>query len=274
MSVLIEKRIFATPLSRKIALERQINLSDVKGSGPNGRITSKDVLLSCEKPNLAGGLNFQKSSSRKMTVAGSTPQFSLTIECRADTLVVARKKWNESRAAEDKVTFNDMITKAAACALLEHTHLLNICQQAVGARDEKVDVSLAVNTPRGLVTPVLKEASEKKLGDISKSTGILADKAKQGRLSPSDLNGGLFTITNLGKFRIREFVPVLNPPQAFILAIGEICQLPVVVSGQIEVGWLLRITAGADHRLLNGVEMAEYLEILRKKLEQPMFWNL
>ena len=96
MSVLIEKRIFATPLSRKIALERQINLSDVKGSGPNGRITSKDVLLSFEKPNLAEGLNFQKSSSRKMTVAGSTPQFSLTIECRADTLVVARKKWNES----------------------------------------------------------------------------------------------------------------------------------------------------------------------------------
>ena len=142
-----------------------------------------------------------------------------------------------------------------------------------GKGDEKVDVSLAVNTPRGLVTPVLKEASEKELGDISKSTGILADKAKQGRLSPSDLNGGLFTITNLGKFRIREFVPVLNPPQAFILAIGE-SQLPVVVSGQIEVGWLLRITAGADHRLLNGVEMAEYLEILRKKLEQPMFWNL
>ena len=140
--------------------------------------------------------------------------------------------------------------------------------------DEKVDVSLAVNTPRGLVTPVLREASEKELGDISKSTGILADKAKQGRLSPSDLNGGLFTITNLGKFRIREFVPVLNPPQAFILAIGEICQLPVVVSGQIEVGWLLRITAGADHRLLNGVEMAEYLETLRKRLEQPMFWNL
>ena len=91
MSVLIEKRIFATPLSRKIALERQINLSDVKGSGPNGRITSKDVLLSFEKPNLAEGLNFQKSSSRKMTVAGSTPQFSLTIECRVDTLVVARK---------------------------------------------------------------------------------------------------------------------------------------------------------------------------------------
>jgi len=275
MSVTTEKRFFATPLSRKIAAERQIDLSMVTGSGPYGRITSKDVLLMCEGHNLVGVTNFQKSTSRKMTIAGSIPQFSLTIECKVDNLVVAHKKLNEGRPAGEKVTFNDMITKASASALVEHSQMLKTCQKAIGEREgQKVHVSLAVATPRGLVTPVLKEASSKGLEEISSAVRILAVKANQGRLSPTELSGGLFTITNLGKFGIREFVPVLNPPQAFIIAIGEICQLPVVVSGQIGVGWLLRITAGADHRLLNGVEMAEYLTILRKNLEQPLLWNL
>ena len=229
----------------------------------------------CEGHNPVGVTNFQKSTSRKMTIAGSIPQFSLTIECKVDNLVVAHKELNEDRPVGEKVTFNDMITKASASALVEHSQMLKTCQKAVGEREgQSVHVSLAVATQRGLVTPVLREASNKGLEEISSAVRILAVKANQGRLSPIELSGGLFTITNLGKFGIREFVPVLNPPQAFIIAIGEICQLPVVVSGQLGGGWLLRITAGADHRLLNGVEMAEYLTILRKNLEQPLLWNL
>ena len=274
MSELTEKRVFATPLSRKIAAERQIDLSRVSGSGPSGRITSRDLLQVSAQPHHSRGTDFQQSTSRKMAIAGSIPQFSLTIECRVDELVDLRKKWNLGRSAVEKLTYNDLITKAASLAMEQHPDLLAICQQAVDvSKVEPVHISLAVASPRGLVTPVLKALTKKTLEEIRGEVRTLVDKAIQGRLRPTELNGAVFTITNLGNYGIREFIPVLNPPQALILAIGEICQLPVVVSGQLEVGWTLRITAGADHRLLNGVEVAEYLKTLREFLEQPSKWS-
>jgi pyruvate dehydrogenase E2 component (dihydrolipoamide acetyltransferase) len=268
------RRIFATPLSRKIAAERQIDLSRVRGSGPNDRITSKDVLLLIEQQNLVKGTNFQQSSIRKMELAGSVPQFSLTTECRIDELVDLRRRLNEKRAAGERITFNDLITKAAALSLAEHLELHSICCQAIGEVNEQtVHVGLAVSTARGLVTPVLKRADQKGVDEISHSVRALADKASQGRLNQEDLKGGLFTITNLGNFGIREFVPVLNLPQAFILAVGEVCQVPVVAQDKIEVGWTLRLTTGGDHRLLNGVDLAQYMATLRRHLEQPRAWT-
>jgi len=274
MSVPTEKRIFTTPLSRKIAAEHQIDLSRVIGSGPGGRIRSVDLLQFSAQPPHSRGTDFQQATSRKMTIAGSIPQFSLTIECRVDELVDLRKTRNLDQPAAAKLTFNDMITKATALALENHPGLLTICQQAVGeSKGGPLHVSLAVASPRGLVTPVLKGVTQKTLVEISSEVRTLVEKAHQGRLRPNELKGGLFTLTNLGNFGIREFVPVLNPPQVLILGIGEICQLPVVVSGQLKIGWTLRITAGADHRVLNGVEVAEYLKTLREFLEQPSKWT-
>ncbi|HPD83272.1 MAG: pyruvate dehydrogenase complex dihydrolipoamide acetyltransferase [Alphaproteobacteria bacterium] len=290
-------RIFATPLARRIANDKGINLSNIQGSGPKGRIVKADVVSvtsdklqvtsvissSLETGNLKletnefgmiytaiPNNNIKKITAKRLQESKQTvPHFYLTIECQIDELMRTRAKMNDAAKGEYKLSVNDFVVKACANALKAYP------AANVSWSDEAVrqyvhsDISVAVSTPNGLITPIVKQAELKGLKEISAEVKDLAGRAREGKLKPEEFQGGTFSVSNLGMYGIKEFGAIINPPQACILAVGAGEEKPYVDGGDIKIGTFMTCTLSVDHRAVDGAVGAEYLQILKTYIENP-----
>lgn len=293
-------RIFASPLAKRIAKEKGIDLANVKGSGPHGRIVKADlekapavgaaasVAAGARAPVAAGpdakaladayGIPYslvpnsgvRKVIARRLTESKQTvPHFYLTVDCELDTLLKVRKDLNDA-AQNYKISVNDFVIKATAMALEQYPAANVSWTDENIVQYERADVSVAVATPNGLITPIIKDAAKKSLKEISIEMKELAQKAKDGKLKPQEFQGGTISVSNLGMFGIREFAAIVNPPQGAILAIGAGEQRAVVKDGQLKVATVMTVTMSTDHRCIDGAIGAEYLQIFKKLIESPM----
>ena len=294
------KRIFASPLAKRIAAEKGVDLAGIRGSGPNGRIVKADVenakpgaaapaagapkAPAAKPPSAPAQPIFtapgdqriphtpvRKVIARRMLESKQTvPHFYLTVELEIDALLAARTAINEvARKKDARVSVNDMVIKACAKALRDHPEC-----NASWAEDEMiqygaVDISVAVATDRGLITPIVRNADMKGVAQISIEMKDLAARAKVGKLKLEEFQGGGFTISNLGMFGLKEFAAIINPPQAMILAVGAGEERAVVRKGEMVVRNMMSCTLAVDHRVVDGAMGAQFLQTLRAYIEQP-----
>lgn len=288
-------RVKASPLAKKVASEKGIDLSQIPGSGDGGRIVKKDVddfkpsaapaatapkqggTAAPAQPGVVGQVSFNDvpvSQMRKVIakrlseVKFSAPEFYLTMEINMDKAVASRGKMNEVSA--NKISFNDMVLKACAIALKKHPAINSSWQGDTIRVNHHVSIGVAVAVEDGLLVPVVRFADLKSLSQIAGEVKDYAQKAKNKKLQPSDWEGNTFTISNLGMFGIEEFTAIINPPASCILAIGAINQVPVVKDGQIVVGNIMKVTLTCDHRVVDGATGAAFLQTLQGLLEEPL----
>jgi pyruvate dehydrogenase E2 component (dihydrolipoamide acetyltransferase) len=284
-------RVFASPLARRVAREAGIDIARLTGSGPHGRIILVDVEkakaggVPAARPGItapAGGPayreiplnNFRKVVARRLTEAKQTvPHFYLTIDTAIDKLLALRAEVNASLAAqksEAKVSVNDFVIKAVALALRK-VPAANASFTETAIREyTDVDVSVAVATPNGLITPIVRHADQKSLVQISTEMKGLAARARDNKLKPEEFQGGTFSISNLGMYGIKQFEAIINPPQGCILAVGAGEQRPVVKDGKIEIATLMTCTLSVDHRVVDGAVGAEFLQAFKPLIEDPL----
>ncbi len=284
-------RVKASPLAKKIAKEKGIDLQAITGSGPEGRIIKKDVeqvqpgvqtaaassAATVAYNHVAGTEGYEEvqvSQMRKVIAQRlsqskfSAPHFYLTISVDMDNAIAARKSMNA--VSPVKISFNDMIVKAAALALRQNP-AVNASWLGDKIRYNKhVHIGVAVAINDGLVVPVIRFADNKSLSQLAAETGDLAERAKARKLQPADWEGNTFTISNLGMMGIEEFTAIINPPDACILAVGGINQVPVVKNGQIVPGNVMKLTMSCDHRVVDGAVGAGFLKTLKEYLEDPV----
>jgi pyruvate dehydrogenase E2 component (dihydrolipoamide acetyltransferase) len=275
----VNGRIKASPLARRIARERGIDLAQLSGTGPDGRIVAVDVTsvgkLGVVEPEIRFGeptrvplSNVRKTIARRLTQAWTVPAFQLTVDAdmtRADELVHKQRELNP----DVRITVTDLLTKVCAQALMRHPDI-----NVQYAEDELLffptaDVGIAVAAPQGLVVPVVHHAERLSLAEIAGVRGDLVSRAREAKLRQSDLDGGTFTISNLGMFGVDQFVAVLNPPQASILAVGQTRDQVVPQDGELLVLPLLTMTLTCDHRAVDGATGAEFLGTIKAFLEDP-----
>jgi len=288
-------RIFASPVAIRIADQLGIDLADIEGSGPGGRIVLGDVEASAERQDLvtqrAVAPPAQKTTvelpppgtyekvpadkirtviARRLGEAKrNIPHFYLTIDCELDKLLEARRLLNESAKEDSKISVNDFIVKACALALRDVPGANTGWADDALLKFLKINVAVAVATPKGLMTPVVFEADTKEIAAISAELKELASRAREGRLRPEQYNGGGFTLSNLGMYGVREFSAIINPPQACILAVGAGEKRPVVRNGAVVVATVMSCTLSVDHRAVDGALGAEFLQVVKRYIEQP-----
>ena len=293
-TVVNEGRIFASPLAKKVATEKGIDLRFVKGTGDNGRITKTDidgytpataatsaVTATTATPSVsvsvAGQISFDEvpvSQMRKVIARRlgeslfTAPHFYLTMSIDMDAAVAARTKINE--VAKVKISFNDMVLKAAALSLKQHPKVNSSWLGDTIRYNHHVNIGVAVAVEEGLLVPVVRFADAKSLSQINVEVKEFAQKAKDKKLQPSDWEGSTFTISNLGMYGIEEFTAIINPPDACILAVGGIAQVPVVKNGQVVPGNVMKLTLSCDHRVVDGATGAAFLQTLKSLLEEPL----
>ena len=292
-------RVFASPLAKKIAQDKGINLSDVKGSGENGRIVKNDVenftpsaktasteTKSEEKSTTASSApkavptgevyaEEVKNSQMRKTIARrlaeskfTAPHYYLTIEVNMDNAMESRKLINS--LPDTKVSFNDMVVKACAMALKKHPQVNSQWTEAATIINHHVNVGVAVAVEDGLVVPVVNHTDLLSLTQIGSSIKDLAGKARNKKLQPKEMEGSTFTVSNLGMFGIEEFTSIINQPNSAILSVGAIIEKPVVKNGQIVVGNTMKVTLACDHRTVDGATGAEFLQTLKHFIENPV----
>jgi len=293
-------RIIASPLAKRIAEQKGIDLSTITGSGPNGRIVKADVgeakpgaapaaAASAPAPAPAptpsvspadGGApyeevklnNVRKVIARRLTEAKQNiPHIYLTVDVRLDPLLKLRSQLNASLEADGvKLSVNDLIIKALARALQREPQCNVSFQGDVMHQYSRQDISVAVAAPSGLITPIITDAGNKGLAQISTEMKELAGKARDGKLQPHEYQGGTASLSNLGMFGTKQFDAVINPPQAMILAVGAGEQRPFVVDGALQVATVMSVTGSFDHRAIDGVDGAKLLDQFRSLIENPM----
>ncbi|KGL64257.1 pyruvate dehydrogenase complex dihydrolipoamide acetyltransferase [Polaribacter sp. Hel1_85] len=280
-------RIFASPLAKKIASDKGINLTDVSGSGENGRIIKKDVEnytpaakveAAPAAANIANGVENSeevKNSQMRKAIAKSlgnskfsAPDFSLNIEVEMDNAMASRKTINA--IPDTKVSFNDMVVKACAMALKKHPQVNTSWTDANTVYHSHIHVGVAVAVDDGLLVPVIKHTDELSLTQIGAGVRDLAGKARNKKLAPADMQGSTFTVSNLGMFGIQNFNSIINQPNSAILSVGAIVQKPVVKDGQIVVGNTMNLTLTCDHRTVDGAVGAQFLQTLKTFIENPV----
>jgi pyruvate dehydrogenase E2 component (dihydrolipoamide acetyltransferase) len=283
-SVVNEGRIFASPLAKKIAKEKGVDLKYVKGSGEHGRITKTDLdnytpasvnTYTASAP--IGQVSFEDtpvSQMRKVIAKRlseslfTAPHFYLTMKINMDAVVEARAMVNETSPV--KISFNDFIVKAVALSLKQHPKVNSSWMGDVIRRNHHVNIGIAVAVEEGLLVPVLRFADGLSLSQISVSVKEFAKKAKDKKLQPADWEGSTFTISNLGMFGIDQFTAIINTPDACILAVGGIAQEPIVKNGQIVPGNVMNVSLSCDHRVVDGATGAAFLQTLKSYLEAPI----
>ena len=283
-------RVKASPVARKLAAEHGLDLTAIAGSGPGGRVVKRDVEeaaksgVSVPAPAAAPALalsdteyvdiplsQIRKTIARRLAESlGPVPHFFLTVDVDMTRVLEARKRINAILAARDqKASINDIIIKATAVALTHHPEC-NAWWQGDSIRQfNHVHIGVAVAVPDGLITPVVRNAHAKGLGQISSEVREMAGRAQEKRLQPHEYTGSTFSISNLGMFGIEEFTGVINPPEAGILAVGAVEPRPVVVDGQVVVQSRMRITMSCDHRVIDGAQGSRFLGTLKGFLEEP-----
>jgi pyruvate dehydrogenase E2 component (dihydrolipoamide acetyltransferase) len=281
-------RIFASPLARRIAADRNIALEGITGSGPYGRILRRDVESAATAPiaqttaALAGATQQGDSylvansqmrkaiASRLQDSKQQAPHFYLTVDCVIDNLLEARKSLNAKAAEGIKISVNDMIIRAAAMALIAVPEA-NASWEGENTRlFRHADIAMAVAIDGGLITPIVWAAEQKGLAALSQVTADLAARARDGKLAANEYTGGSFTISNLGMFGVREFAAVINPPHGGILAVGAGEQRPIVIDGNLAVATVMSVTLSADHRAVDGAVGARWLQAFKGFVENPV----
>lgn len=293
-------RIFASPLARRMAQQAGLGLTDVTGSGPNGRIVKRDIELALTSgapaavaaeplaapataatstpmpEGLEPAFDFEPANSMRKVIAQrlteskqTVPHFYLTVDCEIDTLLALRKDLN-SRSDDYKISVNDLIIKACGVAL-RRVPAANASWTGDGIkRYHQADISVAVAIEGGLITPVIRDAGGKGLETISSEMRDMATRARDGKLLPEEYQGGTFSISNLGMFGIKQFDAVINPPQGAIMAVGAGEQRPVVRNGALAVATVMSVTMSVDHRVVDGAIGAELLAAFKTLVEDPM----
>ncbi|MDE1903316.1 MAG: pyruvate dehydrogenase complex dihydrolipoamide acetyltransferase [Alphaproteobacteria bacterium] len=286
-------RVFASPLARRLAQDARLDLANLRGSGPHGRIVKADVEAARAGGGAAPGMrapSFRKErivaeignlaytevplTGMRRTIAtrmaesmAHAPHFFLTIDCEIDALLKARQEINE--AAGLKVSVNDFVIRAAALTLRQVPLANASYTDDAILRWNDVNVAVAVALDDGLITPIVKNADRKRVPEIAAEMRDLGMRARQGKLKLSEFQGGTFSISNLGMYGVREFTAVINPPQACILAVGVGEERPVARHGGLAVAHVMTCTLGCDHRVLNGAEGAVWLQAFKKLIEAP-----
>ena len=278
-------RIFASPLARKIAEEKGIDLAMISGSGENNRIVKKDIENFV--PAAAGATTIyaaptgQESyteepvSQMRKTIANrlaeskfTAPHFYLTMEIDMDNAIAARKVINAENGV--KISFNDMVIKASAAALQRHPKINSSWLGDRIRHNEHIHIGVAVAVPDGLLVPVIRFTNTKGLAQIGAEVRDFAARAKDKKLQPEDWQGNTFTISNLGMYGIEEFTAIINPPDACIMAVGGIKQVPVVKNGEIVPGNVMKVTLSCDHRVVDGATGSEFLRTFKQLMENPV----
>jgi len=285
----------ASPLAKKVASDNKVDLSNVQGTGPGGRVVRKDV-----EAALASGstLNVERSTStaipssavivshddkviattklrqaigRRLVESKSTiPHFYVTREFKMDALMEMRKQVNAYLPDNEKVSVNDFILKGVALSLRQFPNLNATLKGTEIIQFGHVNVGVAVTVPGGLMTVVVKDTDQKTLRQISGEVKVMAGRARDGKVKPNDVDGSTFSTSNLGMYDVEEFIAIVNPPEAGILAISSAREVPVVDNGQVKAGWRMKATISVDHRISDGAEAAQFMQALAGFLENPV----
>jgi len=286
-------RLIVSPIAARMAAENSIDLKNVTGTGPNGRIIKRDIESFLE----SGGQSAKAPPARQFTPStivgaspytdentsqmrrviasrltesiGPVPTFYLTVEIEMDNTLGLRKQVNATISEDQKISVNDIIVKAAAMALVKHPFANASYQDKTIRFYQQADIGVAVAIEDGLITPVIRGANLKGFIEISAEIKDLAVKARSKKLQPEEYTGATFSISNLGMFGIKEFTAIINPPEAGILAVGGASPVPVVRNGEIVIRNIMHVTMSCDHRVVDGATGAKFLQTFKQMLEQP-----
>lgn len=285
------ERVFASPIVRKLAAEAGVDLTQVPGTGPGGRIIRKDfdshahsaaarpmATGAAATPTVGHGLNgyvdikhssMRRAIARRLTESKSTiPHFYITADCMVDRLLDARVQLNEGMGI--KTSVNDWVVKAVAQALIAVPASNVIWTDQAMRQFNQVDISVAVATEGGLYTPVIRGVNHLSIPQISAAIREMADKARSGSIKQEDIEGGSFAVNNLGMYGTEEFSAILNPPQSGILAVGAAREKPIAVEGQLQVAPVMTVTLSADHRAVDGALAEQWMAAFKKAIENPV----
>jgi pyruvate dehydrogenase E2 component (dihydrolipoamide acetyltransferase) len=296
-----DRRVKASPVARKMAAVHGVDLAEIDGSGPGGRIIKRDVEAFEANAAMAVGAAPDKAKAavipppampaadpapgdevvpmerlrqaigrRMVESKTSVPHFYVTHNYNVEALLALRKTLNEYLPDEQKLTVNDLVVRAAGLALREFPNLNASLQGNTIVRKGNVHIGVAVAVPGGLLTVVVKDADRKPLRQISQEVKEMAVRARAGKVKPDDIEGSSFSISNLGMFDVEHFIAIINPPESAILAVGSAQKVPVVVNDQLAVGTRMKMTISADHRVSDGAEAAQFMQALAKYIEEPM----
>jgi len=285
----------ASPLAKKIARDKNVNLAGVQGTGPGGRVVRKDVEAALSSGST---FNVQRSTApaqptivyqataedqkvqttklrqaigRRLVESKQTiPHFYVTHEYKMDALMAMRKQANEYLPDNEKLSVNDFILKAVALTLRQFPNLNATIQGSEVIQFGHVNVGVAVTVPGGLMTVVVKDTDQKMLRQISSEVKTMAGRAREGKVKPDDVDGSTFSTSNLGMYDVEDFIAIINPPEAAILAISSAREVPVVEGGQVKPGWRMKATISVDHRVSDGAEAAQFMQKLAEFLENPV----
>ncbi len=280
------ERLFMSPLVRRLAAERGLDLTHVTGSGPGGRIVRRDLeamplstaaASSTAPAGATAGAGFtdtphtgmRRAIARRLVESKTTiPHFYLVADCRVDALLELRKAVNENAAT--KISVNDFVVKAVAAAFRDVPEANAIWTDEGTRRFDDVDIAIAVAIDGGLVTPVVRGVNRRSLGDVSESIRELAERGRAGRLRQDEIEGGSFSVSNLGMYGTQEFSAIINPPHSGILAVGAARKMPIVVGDELQIGTVMTVTLSADHRVLDGALAAQWLAAFVARIENPV----
>ena len=295
------ERIFASPIARKMAADNGIDVATIVGTGPDGRIVRRDVEAAiaagpatpaaapapAAQPAQTSSSTelapqdysssytaikhsgMRKAIARRLTESKSTiPHFYLYADCRVDELIELRKKLNEISPV--KISVNDMVIRAIAAAFQDVPEANVVWTDDAMLKYESVDISVAVATETGLLTPVLRGVEKRSLSNIASNVKDLAERSREGKLRQDELEGGSFAITNLGMYGTEQFAAIINPPQSGILAVGAAAEKVIVEQGQMTVATMMSVTLSADHRAVDGALAAEWLKAFKHRIENPL----
>jgi pyruvate dehydrogenase E2 component (dihydrolipoamide acetyltransferase) len=284
----------ASPLAKKIARDKNVNLAGVQGTGPGGRVVRKDVeaALSSGQSSVVGRqpvastvqpaivtaedqkvqtTKLRQAIGRRLVESKQTiPHFYVTHEYKMDALMAMRKQANEYLPDNEKLSVNDFILKAVALTLRQFPNLNATIQGNEVIQFGHVNVGVAVTVPGGLMTVVVKDTDQKMLRQISSEVKTMAGRAREGKVKPDDVDGSTFSTSNLGMYDVEDFIAIINPPEAAILAISSAREVPVVEGGQVKPGWRMKATISVDHRVSDGAEAAQFMQKLAEFLENPV----
>jgi len=282
-SLLSNDRIFISPLAKKLANEKGIDISQINGSGENGRIIKSDIenytssSKDVKSKTFVGVEDFQEvpHSQMRKTIAKrlseskfGAPHYYLTVEFNMSNAIIIREQYNS--IPDTKISYNDIIIKACSLALAANPKLNSQWFEDRIRYNHHIHIGVAVGVDEGLIVPVLRFVDQMSIVDINSSVKDLAGRAREKKLTPEEMQGSTFTVSNLGMFDIESFTSIINPPNSVILSVGSIIQKPVVKNGNIEVGNTMKVTLACDHRVVDGLTGAKFLQTLRQYVENPI----
>ena len=284
--------IKASPLAKKIARDQSLNLANINGSGPGGRIVRRDIEAAASSGQTSGVLSatslhvkppaalkdetvqlskLRQAIARRMAESkASIPHFYVTHEYNVDRLMDLRAQFNKILPESEKTSVNDFVVKAVALTLLQFPNLNASLSGSSVIHHGQINIGIAVSVEGGLLTIVCRDAEQKPLRQISAEVKAMAARTRDGKVKSDDIEGSTFSISNMGMYDVENFAAIINPPEAAILAVGSARQAPVVEDGELKVGWRMKATISVDHRVSDGVEAARFMQALAISLEEPL----